>query len=225
MIKINETYQQLIQESSEKIWYHGTPDVKDLELDGGFGEQTLSVEIIKDIDAYANVMSKMERARESKDEDLYFKILDSIPSYKDYFKMKKPFFLTNVLSVAKTYADPNRAFDYQNAKEKIFKVESDPGKNIVIDGRGARFRFIDVSGVKSGFTNSGITSDDFDRALAKFNFMLRDKTKIKTDMIAALGNFFGVDTIDVKNVLDSYNGGTKQSTVRMVLNTNLIKLT
>lgn len=57
-----------------------------------------------------------------------------------------------------------------------------------------------------------------------FKFTLQDKTKIKTDLIGSIGEWFGVDTIDVIGVLDSYNGGSKKSTVRMAFNPKMLKV-
>ena len=41
-----------------KVWYHGTPDVRELEKEGGFGERTTSVEYIENIDGYNQLLDK-----------------------------------------------------------------------------------------------------------------------------------------------------------------------
>ena len=43
-------------------------------------------------------------------------------------------------------------------------------------------------------------------------------------MVAAIGEWFGFDFIDVVGVLDSYEGGSTKSTVRMVFNPKDLKI-
>ncbi len=47
---------------------------------------------------------------------------------------------------------------------------------------------------------------------------------IRTDDIAAIGNWLKFDCIDVVGVLDSYRGGKESSTVRMVLDPTKAKV-
>lgn len=216
---------EYLNESINKnIWYHGTPDVRELEKEGSFGERTTSVEYIKNIEQYESIMDQLTQLKTSGDENGYHKLLDTIPSIKDRFSFRTPIFLTNDYGVAKTYADPHRSFDYQNAVEKVLKVESEAGRNIRIIATGDRFRFIPLDMVRNGFVNGGISGEDFDKAVSMVNFALRDKTKIKTDMVASIGEWFKVDTIDFIGVLDSYNGGTVKSTVRMVFDPKSIRI-
>jgi hypothetical protein len=81
---------------------------------------------------------------------------------------------------------------------------------------GDRFRFIDTAKVKRGFISAGIKDNEFDKILNQFNYYLSNKNGIKTDMIAAIGEWFGFDFIDVIGVLDSHEGGSIKSTVKMV---------
>jgi hypothetical protein len=77
--------------------------------------------------------------------------------------------------------------------------------------------------VKRGFVQAGIDEHEIDKVIQMFNYGSGDKG-MKTDLIAAIGGWFGFDVIDVVNVLDSYHGGTVRSTVRMVLNPTNIKI-
>lgn len=219
-IIISETQYKLINES----WYHGSPDARELELEGGFNERIMQVEYVKDIDGLLELQQQMTKARDEGNEKLYFKLLDKVGDYKEIFKYRKPVFLSDVYSVAKTYADARRAFDYQNALEKVYKVEVDCDKVVKINAPGDRFRFIDVNKVKKGFIDAGISEEDIDNVISMFNFYVTNNKGIKTDVIAAIGNWFNFDCIDVIGVLDSYHGGTTRSTVRMVLNPMNIKL-
>jgi len=199
-----------------EFWYHGTPDVTGLEKEGGFTSRSISVEYLKNIQGYHDAQDGMKKSRETGDEDSYWKYINSVPSFKDKFTMRKPIFLTNDYSVAKTYADPHRSGDYQNAKEKVLKIKLDEGSVVKIVATGDRFRFIEVSKVKQGFINAGVNSNKIDELIERLTFAQRDNTKLKTDAIAVLGEWFGFDYIDVIGVLDSYEGGSIKSTVRMV---------
>ena len=127
-------------------------------------------------------------------------------------------------SIAKTYADPKRAFDYQNALEKVFEVAVDCDKIAKIVATGDRFRFISIDKVRQGFINSGVSLEEIDKLISMFNYYISDNKGIQTDVIAAIGNYLGFDCIDVIGVLDSYHGGTVRSTVRMVLNPSNVRI-
>lgn len=197
------------------IWYHGTPDVRELEKEGRFLERGISINYIKNLEVYYKLQDKMKNARET-DENLYFKYLDMVPKTIGHFKMRKPIFLTNDSSVANTYANPSRSVDYQNAIEKVLRVKVKSNKGIRIVSMGDRFRFINIENVKRGFISAGVSENDFNNVLKQFNYYLSNTKGIKTDMIAAMGEWFGFDFIDVVGVLDSYEGGKKKSTVKMV---------
>lgn len=209
--------------NQNNIWYHGTPDVRDLEKDGGFTNKTISVEYVKDIKSFNEWQEELSRLR-TNDEKAYFELLKKADIFKDRLTIRKPIFLTDKYEVAKSYADPRRSLDYQNAMEKVLKVKCDDGNNVTISAHGERFRFIEVSRVKEGFIRAGINPERFDETVNKFIFSQQDKTKIKTDVIAVLGEVFNFDTIDVLGVLDSYEGGSIKSIVRMVFDPSMIKI-
>lgn len=206
------------------VWYHGTPDVRELEKDGGFTSRNISVDYIKDLEGFYSIQSKLKQSREIGNDKLYFKYLDMVPNFKAKFEMRKPIFLSNDSSVAKTYADPNRAFDYQNAKEALLKVEVSDGKGVTIVATGDRFRFINIDKVRRGFINSGISEEEINKVINQFAFYQKSGDGLKTDVVAVLGEWFGFDYIDVVGVLDSYQGGSIKSTVRMVFDPSQIKI-
>jgi len=210
--------------NGENIWYHGTPDVRGLEKDGGFTQKYLDIEYADDIDGYEQIQRDLKAARESGNEDEYFRLLDLVGDYRKNIKIKKPIFLSDSQSVANTYADQMRAFDYQGAEEKVLKVKVKPGKTVTINAPGDRFRFIDINKVREGFLSAGVDENELDLMIRKLNFALGVSKGIRTDDIAALGDWFGFDYIDVKGVLDSYNGGSIKSTIRMVFNPGDIEI-
>lgn len=213
----------LLEAIDKNVWYHGSPEVNKLEQVGGFTSGTLDVEYVKDMEQFNQFQEQLQHLHQT-DEKAYHQLLNKAQDFKAHYKCKKPVFLSNDLGVAKTYADARRAMDYQNAQEGVVKVEVDAGKTAVIYAPGDRFRFIDVSKVKDAFVKAGISPEEFDKVLSGFNYYLQDKTKVKTDMIACIGDWFGFDTIDVVGVLDSYHGGTVRSTVRMVFDASSIRI-
>jgi len=207
-----------------QVWFHGTPDVRSLEQEGGFTSRTMSVDYVPDLEQYYQWQDKLKSSRESGDDDAYWKYLDMAPKLKSKFTLRKPIFITNDSSVARTYADTRRAMDYQGAVEKVLKVKVSDGKAVTIVATGDRFRFISLDKVKRGFINAGIGEDEINEIIAKFTFTQRDKTSLKTDVIAVIGEWFKFDYIDVVGVLDSYEGGSRKSTVRMVFDPSHIKI-
>lgn len=53
----------------------------------------------------------------------------------------------------------------------------------------------------------GVDEESLNLIIRKLNFAVGVKSGIKTDDIAAIGDWFGFDYIDVVGVLDSYEGG------------------
>lgn len=224
-MNIKQRVRAYLNESmNNQVWYHGTPDVRALEKDGGFTHQTMSVDYVKNIDEYNKVMDKLSELKAADDEKGYFALLDTVDNYKDRYTFRKPIFLTDKTQIAKTYADPSRSMDYQGAIEKVLQVSVDSGKNVKIAAHGDRFRFIEINKVRDGFIRAGIQPEQFDKVVSMFSYYQQDKTKIKTDNIAVLAEWFGFDTVDVMGVLDSYNGGSIQSIVRMVFDHGNVKI-
>lgn len=219
---VNNTINEFI--NLNESWYHGTPDAREVENSGGFLNKTVTVDYINNLEEYHKLQQEINDSRLSGDSDLYFKLLDKVSTYRSEYKYNKPVFLSNSYSVAKTYADPKRAFDYQSAVEKVYEVDVYCNKIVKIVATGDRFRFLSIDKVKQGFINSGVDENEINQLILMFNYDVSDNKGIKTDVIAAIGNWLGFDCIDVIGVLDSYNGGTVKSTVRIVLNPNNIKI-
>jgi energy-converting hydrogenase A subunit M len=78
--------------------------------------------------------------------------------------------------------------------------------------------------VKSGFINYGVPEEEIDNLISRFNFYVKENYGIQTDVIAAIGNWLGVDCIDVVGVIDTYEGTKNKSTVRIVLDTDKVKI-
>jgi len=207
-----------------KTWYHGTPDVRDLNRSGGFVPKTDTTDYIPEYDKWNQVQAEMQQARAQGDEDRYFELLDLAGSLRKSFTYKKPIFFTDNSRVASTYADDRRASNYQEAEPKLLKAEiDDKGNTLKIPARGQRFRAIDADIVKKAFINHGIPEKEIDHYYNMFPTWIRNN-KISAETIAIIAQQLGFDLVDVEGVLDSYEGGSIESTVRMVFDPQRIKI-
>jgi hypothetical protein len=199
-------------------WYHGTPDVREVEACGKFIQRSESSLVVRDLDAWKTAQDKLRTLDYEKNNKEYHALIEKITSYQEYASWKKPVFLTNMRSVAKTYADDTRAFDYQNAVPKLLEVSVTDGALVSIHANGNKFSSLPYDAVRKGFEKSGIDKSAFDEAL----LMLRVQSDkgIYTDAVSRLAQHFGFDIVDVIGVLDSYQGGNVRSTVRMVFDVN-----
>jgi len=216
--------QSLNEEKTTKTWYHGTADSREIERNGGFFDNTVTVDYVTDPNKLMDYQEQIRIASENGDNKEYHRVINLVFDLKNKFTYKKPLFLTDKYAVAKTYANPKIAFDYQNAVQKVYEVDVKCDKLVRIDATGDRFRFIPVEKVKRGFINAGVSEEQIDKLIAMFNYYVQGNTGIKTNVIAAIGSFLGFDCIDVIGVLDSYEGGKIKSTVRMVLNPLNVKI-
>lgn len=231
---IKEEYKSLIYENQIKWfifidndddinedWFHGTPDARDIEQKGGFSEKNIVTKYVTNISEYEKIQNELST---TKNKDRYWDLMDVIGDYVKEYKYKKPVFLTDKYSVAKTYADPHRAFDYQNAEEKVIEVDVNCQKNVQINANGKTFRHINKSNVINGFVDAGIQEKVISELIEMFTFTSHNDDVVETDDMGAIADWLGFDCVDVFNVLDSYHGGKTKSTVKMVLNPNNIKL-
>jgi len=219
---INEEVNKIIL-NEESVWYHGTPDVRDIN-NGGFISKTDTTDYVPDPAKWNQVQSEMQAARQAGDEKQYFELLDVAGTLRKNLTYKKPIFFTDNYRVASTYADPQRAFDYQNSEPKLLKVEIDNSGNILkVPAQGQRFRMINADTVKSAFINAGIPEEEINKYFSMFPTYIRDN-KMSAETIGIIAQQLGFDIVDVLGVLDSYHGGTTKSTVRMVFDPQRIKL-
>jgi len=219
---INEVVNNFLIENS--IWYHGTPDVRDINNKGSFTPKTDTIDYISDPKKWQETQNAMQQARNVGNEDKYFKLLDVAGSLRDKMTFKKPIFFTDKHNVANTYADPHRSFDYQESEPKTIKVNiNDNGKTLKIPAYGERFRGISVDSIRKALNGEGVSNEEIDKYLAMFPNDISDG-KMRTDILAVIAQLLGFDIVDVLGVLDSYHGGTTKSTVRMVFDPQRIQI-
>ena len=133
------------------------------------------------------------------------------------FEPSKPVFLSDNPSVARTYADPRRAWDYQGAEPDVFTAMTSPQRIIDINAGGSDFRGISADAVTRGLLDAGIPSDDVATLIANAAAR-RSDNRISTNDLADMLQGLGFDAADIANVRDTYNATAKapKSTVRMM---------
>lgn len=203
-----------------KVFYHGTPDSRQISKQAGFERKTKTINYIEDLDRYK------ELQRQLKDADYanIGQIGKEIKSLEKKHTFRSPIFLTDTLSVAKTYSK-KPAWDSQNSIPKVYKVKTSPSKILTLDIKGKRFEFLDVGLVASAFKSAGEDTNTFYNLLQKYEYYQLDNIEgVPTDSLVAIADELGFDCIDVLNAEDSYNVGNKLSTIRIILEPNDIKI-
>jgi len=141
------------------------------------------------------------------------------------FAANKPVFLSDNPNVARTYADPRRAWDYQGAEPEVFRAMTSPERVLDIDAKGADFRGISVDAVKSGLIKAGIPESEVSARISAAAAR-RNDNRISTNDLIDIVRGLGFDAADIANVRDTYNATAKapKSTVRMMFNPSQINI-
>lgn len=219
---INESIVEYVSEAQE-FWYHGTPDNRSVK-ETGFQVQTNTTDYITDPQKYYKLQQEMQDAKTNDDQDQYFRLLDQAGKLRKSMTYNKPIYFTNKRSVANTYADDKRAFDYQNADPSIYQATiDDSGKVLKVPAFGERFRGIKADIVKDSLMKAGIPEETVDNYFNMFTNNIRNG-KMTSETLGIIAQQLGFDIIDVLGVLDSYHGGDVQSTIRMIFDPTRITL-
>ena len=207
-----------------KVWYHGSPDVRGLKQTGSFSPKTNTTDYIGDPAKWQQVQNQMQDARNAGNEDLYFQLLDQAGKLRKNLTYNKPIYFTDNRGVAKTYSDPKRAFDYQNSEPALLQATIDDTGNVLrVPAHGETFRGIKADIVRRALVSAGIPDEEIDKQFAMFPTDIRGG-KMTAETLGVIAQQLGFDIVDVLGVLDSYEGGSIQSNVRMVFDPNRIKI-
>jgi len=212
--------------NESKIWYHGTPDSREIRKTNSFTTRYQTRQIIKDINKYSETQSNLKKARVDGNKDLYFKILDTVQNTYGEIRFKKPIFFTDNSGVANTYTDPFRAFDYQNSEPSLLKVEiNENGKKLEVPAYGYLFRKIEPKMLKDALVRDGVLESEVDKYFNMFIQHIGGRgNKLSTEDSGIICQLLGYDIVDFIGVLDSYHGGSTRSTVRMIFDAERIKI-
>lgn len=212
--------------NEDNIWYHGTPDSREIKKTNSFRTIYATRQIISDINKYNEIQNNLKKARKDGNEDLYFELLDTVSDTYGEIKFKKPIFFTDKSSVANTYTDPFRAFDYQNAEPSLLKVEiNENGKLLEVHAYGYSFRKIELKILKDALIKDGVQESEIDNYYNMFTQHIGGRgNKLSTEDSGIICQLLGYDIVDFIGVLDGYHGGKTQSTVRMLFDAERIKI-
>jgi len=219
---INEVIEEVFL-TEDDVWYHGTPDVRDVKQTGSFESRTDTTSYISDPKKWHELQAEMQAARVSSNEDLYFQLLDQAGELRKNMTYKKPMYFTKNRSVASTYADPHRAMDYQGSQPSVLQVRIDGGKTLKVPAHGQRFRMISADYVKAALRDNGIPEEKINKYFEMFPNDIRNN-QMSAETIGIIAQLLGFDIVDVLGVLDSYHGGSIKSTVRMVFDPSRIHI-
>lgn len=204
----------------KNVFYHGTPDSREISKQAGFTKKTKTINYIEDIDRYKELQRQLKNA----DYTNRVQIGKEIRSLEKKHTFRSPIFLTDKISVARTYSK-KPAWDSQNSIPNVYKVKTTPSKILTLDIKGKRFDFLDVGLVASAFKSAGEDINTFYNLLQKYEYYQLDNIEgVPTDSLVAIADELGFDCIDVLNAEDSYNVGNKLSTIRIMLEPNDIKI-
>lgn len=208
-------------EAEGQVWYHGSPEGQ--KLSGGFEQRTINVNYLTDYKKWKQLQDQMNQVERGGPE--YMAMIDQVSQLQGNRSIPSPIFFSDNYSVANTYADDSRAWDYQSAEPKVFKASIDPGNILTVSAFGQNFRGIDIKTTRRALENAGVPDDKIEDVFGQFAQNIRgDGSKLSTDSLATIAYDLGFDTIDVKGVKDTYQGGGPNATVRMVFDPKRIKL-
>ncbi len=117
----------------------------------------------------------------------------------------RPVYFTRSRRVAGTYADPHRAFDYQNSTPGI--------RTQNINARDSRFMQVDAGGghwsnLTVDMMKAAVPEEDHEELMGHINRYVGEKAHrghIMTDDVAKIAHKMGYHGFHIKNVHDDYN--------------------
>jgi len=207
-----------------KSWYHGTPDVRDIQKVGAFTPRTDTTTYVTDPQKWNEVQAAMQKARSEGNDDLYHEYLNQAGELVKNFTYKKPIYFTGNRGVARTYSDPRRSFDYANAEPSVLNVKiDDSGKILTIPAYGETFRGINSDIVKKALIDDGVPEETINGYYAMFPFWITNG-RMTAETLGIIAQLLHYDIVDVLGVKDSYHAGSIDATVRMVFDPSRIKI-
>lgn len=193
-------------------WYHGTPDVRPLR-ENGFTARTEPVRCVRD-------RAALQAARAHANEEGISALeghrrLSALEEQFEFVPVPVPVFLSRTRATAATYANDQRAFDYQGAEPAVLEIDRVPEAEITIDAGGETFRGLAWDRIAAGLAAAG---DDPDRVARVLEDRLEVSIagRIRVAKLGAALHLCGYGVVDVVNVVDTHEGRGRPDTVRMV---------
>ena len=218
---INEVLVEVM--SDNNIWYHGSEDARGL-MQHGFTQRTDTTNYISDPKRWRELQNEMQIARTTGKEDQYFELLDQAGALRKHMSYKKPIYFSDNRGVANTYSKEKRAFDYQNSEPALLRAQiNDNGNILKVSAQGESFRGIKTGIVRNALIKADVSEDEIEKYFDMFPTDIR-KGKMTAETLGIIAQLLGFDIVDVQGVLDSYQGGSTKSNVRMVFDPQRIKI-
>lgn len=207
-----------------EVWYHGTPDVRELRGAGAFFRRHEPRRIVPDPAAFR--IAK-ERAREDG-----ISALEAMERHRaleacfEFQRLPVPVFLAARRETASSYADDRRAFDYQNAEPATLEVEMDMDRaDITIDAGGGSFRDLGLERIMEQLKAAdGPVSPEAFRSALMDRLQCASENRIRVADLGAALWLCGARIVDVRNVRDTHDGKGRADTVRMVFDPELLRI-
>lgn len=207
---------QLVEQPT--LWYHGTPEIN--KFNGVFEPRYTHVSYISDVELWNELQDEAQRVEWNSDE--YHSIMNTLGSLRATKRVRAPVYFSNNKNIALTYANTDRAFDYQDADAGII-VATINGDALSIQAHGAEFRGIPASVVYEALQRGGYDDDEITGAFDKYSSSIGGNGhRLSTDLLVAIIDEFPIDLVDVVGIKDAYQGGGPNSTIRMVFDTSTI---
>ena len=89
---IKESIQEFLNEQQmlKESWYHGTPDAREVEENGGFTDRIKTISYVTNPKEFEQHQEKMNLAIKNGDMDAYRELLNMFVPFKKDFTYKKP---------------------------------------------------------------------------------------------------------------------------------------
>lgn len=205
-------------ESSQTIWYHGTPEFNKFN---GFENRTYKQLVITDPDKWEELGKKMQAVEHGSPE--FHEYLSQRTDLQRHDSVPSPIFFSKNRNIAATYADARRAFDYQEAVPRVIAAHIDDVNPLVVNFHGRNFRGALVKDTINALKRAGHDDKEIHDVFRSIAGLIRgDGDKISTNMLFYIAWKLGHPIVDAVNVRDSYNGGGSPTTVRIVGDPSLI---
>jgi len=193
-------------------WYHGTPDVRPLR-ENGFIARTEPVRCVRD-------RAALEAARAYANEEGIsaiegYRRLSLIDDHFEHLPVPVPVFLSRSRATASTYANVQRAFDYQGAEPAALEIDGVPEAEVTIDAAGETFRGLSWDRIAAGVRDAGGDPEALMRVLED-RLEVSIAGRIRVAKLGAALHMAGYRVVDVLNVVDTHDGRGRPDTVRMV---------
>lgn len=209
--------------AGRKNWFHGTTNADEIATEG-FKPRTHSSLRISDPDLREANQAKLNEMRAQgltpRDSAEMSALMQSNAHLQRPVDFPTPVFTTSRKDVARSYTDPSNMLRPQDAKPGVFQVDAPRGKSFAdIDLGGDDFRGIPIDKAVSALARNDADRIKIERIFRQAApHVDTESRKMSTDVFAEIAYELGYDSIDVKNVRDSYMGKGPKSTVRIVLN-------